>query len=140
MAQPMKLLSSTCEIDVTWFPFDEQKCSLVFGSWIYDSKDLYMGLNDGVGYWNELTKSDQWKLLGIVAEKTLLIDIYIPEDSYSRIKYTIHIKRRSFYYFFNLIIPCGLIGFLAVLDLPYRQNRMKNCHSALQFYSHLLYS
>ncbi len=26
-----------------------------------------------------------------------------------------HLKRRPFYYFFNLLVPCGLIGFLAVL-------------------------
>ena len=32
---PTKLLSS-CKVDVTYFPFDEQACSLKFGSWTYD--------------------------------------------------------------------------------------------------------
>jgi len=32
---PTKLLS-TCKVDVTYFPFDEQFCLLKFGSWTYD--------------------------------------------------------------------------------------------------------
>lgn len=32
---PTKLLS-TCKVDVTYFPFDEQFCVLKFGSWTYD--------------------------------------------------------------------------------------------------------
>ena len=29
-------LQSTCKVDVTYFPFDDQKCRLKFGSWTYD--------------------------------------------------------------------------------------------------------
>lgn len=29
-------LQSTCKVDVTYFPFDEQFCVLKFGSWTYD--------------------------------------------------------------------------------------------------------
>lgn len=32
---PTKLQSS-CKVDVTYFPFDDQKCKLKFGSWTYD--------------------------------------------------------------------------------------------------------
>jgi len=32
---PVKLRSS-CKIDITYFPFDDQKCRLKFGSWTYD--------------------------------------------------------------------------------------------------------
>lgn len=38
------LLKSTCKIDVTWFPFDEQKCVLTFGSWSFSSKELRLKL------------------------------------------------------------------------------------------------
>ena len=32
---PTKLQSS-CKVDVTYFPFDDQHCRLKFGSWTYD--------------------------------------------------------------------------------------------------------
>ena len=34
------ILRSKCEIDVTYFPFDTQKCPLKFGSWTYDKERL----------------------------------------------------------------------------------------------------
>ena len=30
-----QLFQSTCKIDITWFPFDDQQCDLKFGSWTY---------------------------------------------------------------------------------------------------------
>ena len=33
---PPGIFKSTCKIDITWFPFDEQSCAMKFGSWTYD--------------------------------------------------------------------------------------------------------
>ena len=33
---PSFKLTSTCKIDTTWFPFDDQDCELKFGSWVYN--------------------------------------------------------------------------------------------------------
>lgn len=30
------IFKSTCKIDITWFPFDDQHCDMKFGSWTYD--------------------------------------------------------------------------------------------------------
>lgn len=40
------LLKSTCKIDVTWFPFDEQKCLLTFGSWTLSTKYLRLEMSE----------------------------------------------------------------------------------------------
>ena len=32
---PPGIFKSTCKIDITWFPFDTQKCKMKFGSWTY---------------------------------------------------------------------------------------------------------
>ena len=33
---PPGIFKSTCKIDITWFPFDDQNCELKFGSWTYN--------------------------------------------------------------------------------------------------------
>lgn len=38
---------STCKIDITWFPFDDQNCEMKFGSWTYNGfkVNTFSGLN-----------------------------------------------------------------------------------------------
>lgn len=38
---PPGIFKSTCKIDITWFPFDDQKCELKFGSWTYDGFQVF---------------------------------------------------------------------------------------------------
>ena len=45
---PMSILKSTCSIDITHFPFDEQTCYLKFGSWTYDGFKLDLDFYDGL--------------------------------------------------------------------------------------------
>ncbi|GFR58637.1 neuronal acetylcholine receptor subunit alpha-10 [Elysia marginata] len=33
---PPARFRSSCKIDITYFPFDDQSCELKFGSWTYD--------------------------------------------------------------------------------------------------------
>ena len=41
---PPYLLTAACTLDTTWFPFDEQECTLKFGSWTYNGFKLDLQL------------------------------------------------------------------------------------------------
>ncbi|XGW34302.1 hypothetical protein V3C99_018276 [Haemonchus contortus] len=36
--QPPAIYKSFCPIDVTWFPYDSQKCEMKFGTWTYTGR------------------------------------------------------------------------------------------------------
>jgi len=37
---PCTIYKSSCSIDVEYFPFDEQTCTLIFGSWTYHGEEV----------------------------------------------------------------------------------------------------
>ena len=43
---PPGIFKSTCKIDITWFPFDDQHCDMKFGSWTYDGNQVHYCLQD----------------------------------------------------------------------------------------------
>ena len=40
------IVQSACAVDVTYFPFDNQKCFIRFGSWIYDETQVNLSLKN----------------------------------------------------------------------------------------------
>lgn len=46
--QPTGIFKSTCKIDITWFPFDDQRCEMKFGSWTYDG--FQVSVQEAISY------------------------------------------------------------------------------------------
>ena len=61
---PPGLFLSTCKIDITWFPFDEQKCDMKFGSWTYDGGAINLTLDGDSGDASNFISNGEWELLG----------------------------------------------------------------------------
>jgi len=56
---------SHCRISVTKFPFDEQRCYLVYESWKYNSSQLNItSIREPESVNRHFQKSEQWDLLG----------------------------------------------------------------------------
>uniref|UniRef100_T1KYX3 Uncharacterized protein n=1 Tax=Tetranychus urticae TaxID=32264 RepID=T1KYX3_TETUR len=112
---PPGIFKSTCKVDITWFPFDDQKCLLKFGSWTYDGLALDLRLsNEEGGEISTYIPSGEWILIGVPARRRVLQYACCPE-TYVDITFTIHIRRRTLYYTFNLIVPCVLISSMTLL-------------------------
>jgi hypothetical protein len=62
---PPGIFKSTCKIDITWFPFDDQRCEMKFGSWTYDGLQLDLQLqDDSGGDISSFITNGEWDLLG----------------------------------------------------------------------------
>ncbi|KAF7990066.1 hypothetical protein HCN44_009009 [Aphidius gifuensis] len=112
---PPGIFKSTCKIDITWFPFDDQRCEMKFGSWTYDGFQLDLQLQDEAGGdISSFITNGEWDLLGVPGKRNVIYYNCCPEP-YIDITFVVIIRRRTLYYFFNLIVPCVLIASMAVL-------------------------
>ncbi|KMZ01301.1 acetylcholine receptor subunit alpha-like isoform X3 [Drosophila simulans] len=121
--KPPAIYKSSCEIDVEYFPFDEQTCVLKFGSWTYDGfkvdlrhMDEQQGSNVvavGVDL-SEFYMSVEWDILEVPAVRNEKFYTCCDEP-YLDITFNITMRRKTLFYTVNIIIPCMGISFLTVL-------------------------
>lgn len=61
------MTKSSCRIDVTFFPFDVQRCPLKFGSWTYNGLQMDLVNLSSSGDLGKYTSSGEWDLVGMPA-------------------------------------------------------------------------
>ncbi|KAI8487449.1 acetylcholine-gated cation-selective channel [Branchiostoma belcheri] len=103
--------SSSCDIDVSSFPFDIQKCELAFGPWIHSGYEVDMKSMAGNGSLEGFIDHAEWDILSFVAERhmgTYGEDFNIGTP-YADVTFTLELRRKSTFYVFNLLLPCLLL-------------------------------
>ncbi|KAF6273100.1 cholinergic receptor nicotinic alpha 3 subunit [Rhinolophus ferrumequinum] len=111
---PPAIFKSSCKIDVTYFPFDYQNCTMKFGSWSYDKAKIDLVLIGSSMNLKDYWESGEWAVIRAPGYKHD-IKYNCCEEIYPDITYSLYIRRLPLFYTVNLIIPCLLISCLTVL-------------------------
>ncbi|KAM9826715.1 neuronal acetylcholine receptor subunit alpha-3 [Syngnathus typhle] len=111
---PPAIFKSSCKIDVTYFPFDYQNCTMKFGSWTYDKAKIDLVLIGSTINLKDFWESGEWMIIDAPGYKHD-IKYNCCEEIYTDITYSLYIRRLPLFYTVNMIIPCLLISFLTVL-------------------------
>lgn len=104
---PPAIYKSSCTIDVKYFPFDEQKCEMRFGSWTFDAHQVRLRREKKMVNLEDYLPSGTWDV--IEAPGTDFSD-----GNRMELVYTFKIRRKTLFYTVNLIIPTVLISFLSI--------------------------
>ncbi|MFH4973770.1 hypothetical protein AB6A40_000479 [Gnathostoma spinigerum] len=105
---PPAIYKSSCRIDVEYFPFDEQVCVLIFGSWTYDSSEVQLSWYNNKQFveLNDYSASGIWDVIDVPGQIV---------HNASRIEFDIVIRRKTLFYTVILIIPTVLMAFLSMM-------------------------
>ncbi|CAD7669023.1 unnamed protein product [Nyctereutes procyonoides] len=103
---------SSCTIDVTFFPFDVQNCSMKFGSWTYDGSQVDIILEDQDVDKRDFFDNGEWEIVSATGSRGNRTD---STCWYPYVTYSFVIKRLPLFYTLFLIIPCIGLSFLTVL-------------------------
>ncbi|XP_076355312.1 acetylcholine receptor subunit beta-like 1 [Tachypleus tridentatus] len=114
---PPAIYQSSCTIDVTYFPFDQQKCVMKFGSWTFNGDQVSLKLYDD-NNWVDLSdywKSGTWDIVEVPAFLNVYNNSKEGKPTETDISFYITIRRKTLFYTVNLILPTVLISFLCIL-------------------------
>ncbi|KAI6175554.1 Neur-chan-LBD domain-containing protein [Aphelenchoides bicaudatus] len=102
-----------CPINVKRFPFDQQECSFLIGSWSYQSKVVKLLVEDKDVFLGDFYDSQEWLLIDATLSNGTLE--YLHNESFSVVSMNLLLRRQSFYYVFNLVFPTTLVSLVAVI-------------------------
>uniref|UniRef100_A0A8C3P827 Cholinergic receptor nicotinic delta subunit n=1 Tax=Chrysemys picta bellii TaxID=8478 RepID=A0A8C3P827_CHRPI len=125
---PPAIFHSACPINVNFFPFDWQNCSLKFSSLRYNAKEITMNLKQepdrmlNKNYlveWITLdleafTENGEWEIVHKPARKNIDRSVSPESSKYQDITFYLIIKRKPLFYIINIVLPCILIAFMAI--------------------------
>ncbi|KAK3742481.1 hypothetical protein QZH41_016457, partial [Actinostola sp. cb2023] len=102
------ILTTSCKINVKYFPFDQQACSLKFGSWTYDAGSVDVASEDPSANLKDYRTNGEWDLIGFPCKRNEKKYVCCPHP-FTDVTCTLHIRRRTMYYWVNLLVPCLMI-------------------------------
>ncbi|VDO05649.1 unnamed protein product [Rodentolepis nana] len=129
--RPPIIFNSQCEINVEYFPFDMQNCSMKIGVWTYHgllidlrhtsqrakSQPSFDNCRSRIDHAIDLsmfTVDVQWDLIGVSASRNIEFYPCCPEP-YLDITFHIILRRKPLFFGVNVICPCMSISVLTVL-------------------------
>ncbi|KAK3747579.1 hypothetical protein QZH41_015806, partial [Actinostola sp. cb2023] len=107
---------SDCEIDVRYWPFDTQKCLLMFSSYTMGKNQLALEM-----YKQTKNKADNFATNGDWTVKGIRVNRQEVQNSCCKTKFdAVHfeviLKRKPLYFILNLITPSAVLCFLTLLS------------------------
>eukprot|EP00105_Crassostrea_gigas_P015880 XP_011433049.1 PREDICTED: neuronal acetylcholine receptor subunit beta-3 [Crassostrea gigas] len=109
------IIKSSCPVDVTYFPYDQQTCEIHFGSWIYDVTKVDLQLLSGGPNLKQYILNNEFDLLNVNLYRTTVDETCCPGNgSHPIIHFQMTIKRKSIYYDYIVIAPTIMLCILTL--------------------------
>uniref|UniRef100_A0A915BC53 Uncharacterized protein n=1 Tax=Parascaris univalens TaxID=6257 RepID=A0A915BC53_PARUN len=104
----------SCLLNLRFFPFDVQICTMTFSSWTHDQKGIdYFPFSKTIGISNYI-ENEGWCILRTEVKRKEVKYPCCP-NKYTMLYLTLYLRRKPLFYIVNLIIPTSIITLIAIV-------------------------
>ena len=98
--------ATTCQLDITYFPFDKQKCSIEIKNWSYTQMAVNLfSMTDTIDT-DDMYPNGEWNVRRTGVDVTPYTKDSHPGKTFPRIRFSLYLDRKSAYYIMNVVTPC----------------------------------
>lgn len=98
------MFRTICKVDITYYPFDEQRCRIVFGAWSYQTSKMNLTSKEDSVNMDSFESNGEWDIYRTKAVRGE-VSMANPDDLYAKVEFHIYIRRRYTFYVMNVILP-----------------------------------
>ncbi|XP_060598020.1 neuronal acetylcholine receptor subunit alpha-7-like [Ruditapes philippinarum] len=102
-------IRTSCQIDITKYPFDSQSCTIIIGKLGYDS-EIYLSISSKTVSTTTFEKNGEWKL------KSALIEERLVHEDVTQIYVILNLSRYWLFYVVNVLLPVALLSIMMVFS------------------------
>jgi endogenous inhibitor of DNA gyrase (YacG/DUF329 family) len=106
---------TSCAVDVTYFPFDSQRCFIRLGSWIYEESQVNLTLGSDRVDLKKFIKNSELDLLDVNVKREVM-ESEVMEGLYPQIIVSLAVRRRPLYYAYTVIAPTVVLCIMALFS------------------------
>ncbi|KAK2164106.1 hypothetical protein LSH36_68g00000, partial [Paralvinella palmiformis] len=106
---------TSCQLDITLYPFDDQECHIDLVDWAYHGLQVQL-LNgsDTIGL-DAYTESGEWEIEKTAASSSNQYFESDPGIPFPTVRFSLYLRRKPRFYTINIITPCLTMSLLALL-------------------------
>ena len=113
--EPGGIFRTTCDIDIAYFPFDEQHCPLLIGAYSYYSSKMNISNRNAKISTHDFRLNGEWHVYDTDAVWNLTVLDCCPGKGYPHVVFILHLRRRNKFYMMNIVLPCVMLSVLIMI-------------------------
>ena len=133
-----KIFTYECKINIMWYPFDSQRCSINIGMWYNNMSIVHISGTSNNSLSDELRPNGEFYITS--AGNIPYNDVYNGQN-FSAIRYVVNCERKWFYEVSRALLPVVAISFLNCITFglpPASGERITTCVSLFLAYIFML--
>ncbi|XP_070193828.1 neuronal acetylcholine receptor subunit alpha-6-like [Littorina saxatilis] len=108
--EPVSVKETLCSLDITFYPFDTQKCDMVINMWTAPELEVYLNVLSARVDSDFFVENSEWQITDVTVEPKP--SVYYGKR-YSQFVVFFHLKRRRLFHTLTLVVPNVLLALLA---------------------------